>query len=264
MLNVTSEYLSTYYFLKNDILSTEFIEQELNVSLSLNSSTSLYTADSIMLPSPVGRGRGWSYFDTVSGSSVINTSQEQTGRVVVYKTGGAEIDTSDYEINYVLGGIDYTGVGGEIPLTADYFFNYVSILDAWPGTDIPELPVVSLDMVDVDKRGYQLGSGKENVRPTRIDIFGSSSRELRELTEYIYEGFYKKCISSLDFTYGEPLDYDGKYSVGWASTINSTLTGYSPMRCDNVKARRVNLPVSYSDINRFRSVITFDLISYVE
>ncbi len=263
MLNVTSEYLSTYYFLKNNILSTEFVEQELNVSLSLNSSTGLYTADSIMDPLPSSRGRGWCYFDTVSGSSVIDTSQEQTSRVVVYKTGGGIIDSSDYEVNYVLGGVDYTGIG-EVPLTVDYYFNYVPLLDAWPGTDVPELPVVSLDMIDVDKRGYQLGGGKENIRPVRIDIFAVSSRELRELTEIIYEGFYKKCILPLDFTYGEPLNYDGKYNTGWSSTINSNLDGYSPMRCDNVKARRVNLPVSYSDINRFRSVITFDLISYVE
>lgn len=263
MIEVTSEFLSVYYYLKDQKLPLQFIEQEQDVPLSLDASSGLYLAASIMEPSPIGRGKNWVYFDTVSGSSSIDTSQEQTSRVTVYKTGGGIIDIADYEVNYVLGGIDYTGVG-ETPLFVDYYFNYVSLLDSWPGTDIPELPAVSIDLVDTDKMGYQLGSGKKNVRPVRIDVFAASSREQKELTEIIYDGLYLHSTLALDFTYGEPLGYDGKFNPEWGSTVSGTLSGYSRLTFDNVKARRANLPVSYSDINRYRSVITFDLISYVE
>lgn len=263
MINVTSEFLSLYYFIKDQILPTERIEQEQNVSLSLDTSSGLYLAASIMEPRPIGRGRNWCYFDTVSGSSNIDINQEQIDRVTVYKTGGGIIDSSDYEVNYVLGGIDYTGIG-ETPISIDYYFNYVSLLDSWPGTEVPELPVVSVDLVDVDKAGYQLGGGKRNSRPVRVDIFASSSREQKELTEIIFDGFYLKSILPLDFTYGEPLGYDGKFNSEWGSTVSGTLDNYSRLEFHNVKARRVNMPVSYSDINRFRSVVTFDLVSYVE
>lgn len=263
MINVTSEFLSVYYYLKDQILISEFIEQEQSISLSLDASSGLYLATSIMEPLPTERGRGWVYFDTVSGSSNIDISQEQVDRITVYKTGGGTIDSSDYEVNYVLGGIDYIGVG-ETPISIDYYFNYVSLLDSWPGTDIPELPVVSVDLVDINKMGYQLGAGKKNSRPVRIDIFASSSREQKELTEVIFDGLYKKCILPFDFTTGEPLGYSGTFNPEWASTISGTLSDYSPMRCDNVKARRVNIPISHSDINRFRSIVTFDLVSYVE
>jgi len=263
VLNVTSEFLSLFYFLKDQVLPVEFVEQEQDISLSLDSSSGLYIADSVMQPLPTERGRGWCYFDTVSGSSSIDINQEQVSRVTVYKVGGGTIDPSDYEVNYILGGIDYTGVG-ETPISIDYYFNYVSFLDSWPGTDVPELPVVSVDLVDTQKVGYQLGHGKKQIRPVRVDIFASSSREQKELTEIIYDGLYKKCVSPLDFTTGEPLGYDGKFNPEWGTTVSGTLSEYSPMRCEDVKARRVNMPVSYSDINRYRSVVTFDLTSYVE
>lgn len=263
MTNITSEFLSLFYFIKDQVLLTRFVDQELAVPLSLDSTTGLYLASTIMKPDPLGRGRNWVYFDVISGSSSTDINQEQISRVVVNKTGGGTIDVSDYEVNYVLGGIDYTGVG-ETPATIDYYFNYVSLLDSWPGTDVPELPVISIDFIDTQKVGYQLGHGKKQIRPVRIDIFAGSSLEQKELTEFIYDGVYLLCASALDFTYGEPLGYDGTFNSEWSSTVAGTLTDYSRLEFHNVKARRINMPVSHSDINRFRSVVTFDLISYVE
>lgn len=274
MINITSEFLSLFYYVKDQVLAAEFIEQEQNVSLDQQGGTSLYVADSIMVPSPVGKARGWVYFDETS--SGIDITQEQVDRVVVYKQGGGTISTSDYEVNYALGAVDYTGVG-ETPISADYYFNYISVLDSWPGAfietspgggnqqaNVPELPVVSIDMVDTIKMGYQLGHGKKNVRPVRIDIFASSSKEQKEITEVLYDGLYKKCILPHDFTTGEPLGYEGKFNPEWPDTASGTLSEYSPMRCDNVRAKRVGAPVSYSDVNRYRTVISFDLVSYVE
>ncbi len=263
MINVTSEFLSLFYYIKDQTLPVESIEQEQNVSLSLDTSSGLYLATSIMEPNPIGRGRNWIYFDTVSGSSNVDINQEQVDRVTVYKTGGGTIDPSDYEVNYVLGGIDYIGIG-ETPISIDYYFNYVSLLDSWPGTEVPELPVISVDLVDTDKAGYQLGHGKKQIRPVRVDIFASSSREQKELNEVVYDGLYLRSILPYDFSTGEPLGYDGKFNPEWGSTVSGTLSNYNRMEFHNVKARRVNMPVSYSDINRYRSVVTFDLVSYVE
>jgi len=259
-----SEYLSIFYYLKNVVL-LDFISQEQYVPLSYDALSGMYLSQSVLDISPTGEGRGWVYFDESSGNTV--TSIEQTSRVSVYKQGGATVDPLDYDINYLVGGITYSGSSdpAQIPREITYFYNYVSLLDKWPSLDMPQLPVVSFDALDTQKVGYQLGKGKKNIRPSTIDVFASSASELRELTDCIYNGFYNRSVLCLDYNnklYGHPLDYDGNFNPKYLSI--TTVSGYSYIWFEDVRATRVGIPVSFSDSNRYRSRITFSMISLIE
>ena len=127
-------------------------------------------------------------------------------------------------------------------------------------------------MPNTDKSGFQLGHGIKNIRGCTIHIFASSSVELKDLTETLFDSLYQKCILPYDFSVGgHPLNFDGSFNPGWSTTpvssgtYSNVVSGYGSMQAQGVKATRVGLPpVSLSDIDRYRSKILFDLESYVE
>ncbi len=274
MKNATKEFLSLFYYIKDRVL-IDFIEEDLNVPLILESD-GLYHATSIMEPSPTGFGRGLVYFSVVNGKADWSREQGRGGSVdmiKVYEAGNpTPLPQNMYTVYYPIAAVSLTpsGVGRHI-VRADYYWHYVSVLDAWPSHPIPELPVISVEMPVTNKYGFQLGTGVRNVRGCVIHIFASSSLELKELTETLFDGLYQRCIPVYDFGVGgHPLNFDGTFNLRWSTspvnsgTYNNFVPGYSVMQPQNVKATRAGLPpTSVSDIDRYRSRITFDLESFV-
>ena len=284
MKKLRKEDLSLYYYLKDEVLS-DFIEREDGIPLELmptiSSETSfVYEALTEMVPSPTERGRGWVYFDTVSGTSPFCyrglPTREQSNRVFVYDRLGNLIDEGEYIIDYLDGRIITSGT--VTPVEVDYFWNYVSLVDEWAAIEAADPPVVVVDILGTDKAGYQLGHGKKETRKVEIHIFASSTAERNDLMETIYDSLYLKSIPIYNFNTGSVLEYDGTW-YGRKSNTNrdttlfdrTTMSGVSMLQFENVSARHVNLPIvmsrgrneiSLSDLNAYRSKITFDMYSY--
>lgn len=292
--------LSLYYYIKNVVLQ-DFMEQETYRPLEIIDSAScyevgyVYAALTDMLPSPTDRGRGWVYLDTCSGTTTticnLNASgneleypyttasglKEQSNRITVYDAGDSVIDESEYMVDYIDGRIVTSGT--VTPTHVDYYFNYVSVVDEWAAIEAADPPVVVLDIMGTDKKGYQLGSGKKVVRKVDIHVFATNTAERNDIVETIYDGLYLKCAPLYDFPEGSPLEYDGtwygrKETMNKLTTLfnNSEVSGYvGNLKFENVTTRHVNLPlimtrsrdeVVLSDLNAYRSKISFDLVSY--
>lgn len=267
----------------------------------IDDSFHVYEALTTMVPKPTERGRGWVYFDTCSGTvcnlpylgrdyqegdELFSTSsgiKEQANRVVVYDSGMNIIGENEYLIDYLDGRIVTSGTG-IAPKYVDYYWNYVSVVDEWAAIEAADPPVVVLDIMGTDKTGYQLGPGKKIVRKVDIHIFASNTAERNDIAERIYDGLYLKSTLLYDFDEGSVLDYDGTW-YGRKETANKLTTlfeqtsvdGYLGNRCslqfNNVTARHVNLPlimtrsrdeIMLSDLNAYRSKISFDLVAYTQ
>jgi hypothetical protein len=269
---------------------------------SWNSTTNAYDSEVFvaltdMIPNPADRGRGWVYLDSVSGTTnrcepfatvsgyradgvQINGTPEQSSRVVVYDaTGSGIISSQEYLIDYLDGRIVTSGTVS--PKYVDYYWNYVSVVDEWAAVEASDPPVVVIDIQGTDKTGYQLGPGKKVVRKVDIHVFASNTAERNDLVETIYDGLYLRSWPLFDFPLGGILDYDGTW-YGRKSNLNKLTTlfdrgivsGYvGYLQFDSVTTRHVNLPllmtrsrdeVMLSDLNAYRSKISFDLVSYTQ
>lgn len=299
--------LSLYLYLK-DIVLNNFTEIEEDIPLQLIPELSdltsyVYEAVTTMDPVPTDPGRGWVYFDTVSGTSSCNTftsvsgingdgdsaygTPEQNEMVIVYETianGSISIvPWTDYMIDYIDGRI-VSSRALETPYVT-YYWNYVSVVDEWPAIEASGPPVVVLDVHGTDKTGYQLGGGKKVIRKVDIHIFASSPAERNDLVEALYDGLYNKSCLLHEFVTGSILDYDGTFYGRrdlFDRVANPTnkltylfgregLQNMNKLYFDSVVARHVNLPIlmsqsgdkiMLSDLNAYRSKVSFDLLSY--
>ena len=285
------EDLSLYYYIK-DVILADFIEQEAGVSLrhmsEISTSSQVYEALTEMIPTPTDRGRGWVYFDEgfyvdctcLTCSGIV----EQSSRIVVYSctlSGNTQVLTpisdSEYMIDYMDGRVITSDA--VTPAFVDYYWNYVSVVDEWSAIEAAEPPVVVIDMMQTDKAGYQLGGGKKTDRKVDIHIFATCTAERNDIAEAIYDGLYLKSAPLYDFPQGGVLDYDGTF-YGRRSNMNKSETPFDNavvndiignLEFENVTARHVNLPlimtrsrdeVMLSDLNAYRSKVSFDLMSY--
>ena len=299
--------LSLYLYLKDTVLNN-FVEVEEYIQLQLMPELSdltsyVYEAVTTMDPIPTDPGRGWVYFDTVSGTNnctpftsvsgmngdgdITYGTPEQSERVIVYETNvGGTLDIvpwTDYMIDYVDGRI-ISSRALETPYVT-YYWNYVSIVDEWPAIEASDVPVIVLDIHGTDKAGYQLGGGKKVIRKVDIHIFASNPAERNDIVEVIYDGLYNKSCPLYEFVTGSVLDYDGTF-YGRRDLLDrvpnptnkltymysrEVISGASSFYFDNVTSRHVNLPILMSqsgnqiilsDLNAYRSKLSFNLISY--
>jgi len=267
--------------------------------LSCRYESEVYVASTEMIPSPSDRGRGWVYFDCVVDpydpthclSSYVTTSgyradgvftstgtPEQSDRVIVYDSLGNVISGTEYIIDYIDGRIITSGT--VVPASVDYYFNYISIVDEWAAIEASNPPVVVIDMSGADMTGYQLGAGKKIIRKVDIHVFASDPAERNDIVETIFNGLYLKSAPIYSFPIGSVLDYDGTF-FGRKENMDKNLTLFDRsvesgivgnMIFENVSSRHVSLPllmtrstdeVMLSDLNAYRSRISFDLITYV-
>lgn len=287
MFRLRKEDTSLYLYIK-DLALEYFIEKQeqdnlIKVEEMSQGISDVYEIDSLLEPSPFERGRGLVYFDDGFDTCLINTATysgtpEQSSRVVVYDQTMSVIPDTKYMIDFIDGRIicakDIT------PSYIDYHWNYVSVVDEWSAIQAANSPVVVVDISGTDKKGFQLGAGKQIDRKVNLHIFASSTAERNDLVEILYDSLYLKSCALYELPNGSVLDYDGTFygrreNMAKEATLFSreTVSGTSRLMFENVVSRHINLPISMSkgrddvmlsDLNAYRSKITFDLRSYIE
>ncbi len=264
------EDMSLQHWLKDVVLPLKWIEKVLDVPLSYHSGRQRFEAEVIWLPNFLNEGRGWVFFEpTGTASCVISDipSTEQSTRITVKNESGTTITSSLYTVNYLDGAIILPGGAATtaegVPTTVDFFQYYVSLIDGWPGTTPPALPLVAVEISGFDKRPFQLGGGRKSVRGVNIHVFATSSAERDDLTEFIYDALHSRHIPVFDFREGEPLNYDGTYNTTWSGSLlqlnnnDDALFYFRDVKVDNITGRQ-----DWSDLNRWRSKISFVMESY--
>lgn len=233
----------------------------------------------------------------------ISGIPEQSARVTVYNTPAdtTQILTmtdeelapyivdpyEQYIIDYIDGRIVTSGlvtsVSGSVykPTYVTYHWNYVSLVDEWAAVEAAAPPVVVIDMHGTDKSGYQLGGGKKSVRKVDLYVFATNPAERNDIVEELVDALFNKSTPLYEFPLGTMLDYDGtwykrksnynKLTSLFNRQHNTNIIGN--MEFENVTSRHVSLPlvmtrdrneVTLSDLNAYRSKVSFDLVTYVK
>lgn len=288
--------LSLYLYLKDTVLNN-FVELEEYIPLQLmpelsDSGSYVYEALTEMSPSPTDPGRGWVYFDAISGAtncehftsvSGLNGdgdfaygTPEQSERVFVYETNVSGIldlvPWQDYMIDYIDGRI-VSSRALETPYVT-YYWNYVSVVDEWPQVESSNTPVLVLDIHGTDKKGYQLGGGKKVIRKVDIHIFATNPGERNDIVEVLYDGFYNKSCMLYGFPTGSVLSYDGTF-YGRRDLLDripnpdnnvtylfdrEAISNIGSLYFDNVISRHITLPIIMSQSGD--KIMLSDLNSY--
>ncbi len=245
------EDISLFNYIKHEVLPVKFSEQIQGEGLVYSSARSGYIADTSMEPSPISNGRGWVLFDdNIVGTRVIvDTSAEQTTKLTV-------VGPTTYTVDYKNGVIKDYDVE---PTSVSYYWNYVSLLDAWPGTNPPELPIVTIDITSFKKEGFQLGGGVKNIRDVVFNIFATTKAERDDLSEAIYDSVYNKYIVINDFSSGGYLNYDGTYNGVTPTNLNG-----ATMYFYNIKHSNINVWSDFSDLNKYRSEVRCSYESFID
>jgi len=287
MQRIRQENLSLHRYIKDTVLR-DFVEKDEMVPLKLLSDISctgsyVYQAMSSLEPSPIGRGRGWLFFDCPNydsnGDCIYSTdtcvpefvivngtdakgntctgTPEQSNRVTVYDTNLVTLSGTDYLIDYADGRIilDNNII---VPKYVDYYWNYVSVLEEWRDINSVDTPVVVIDIGGTDKKGYQLGAGRKVTRPVTIHIFAASNAERSDIAEVIFDGLFNKSAPVYNFPTGDVLDYDGTFYG--RKTNNNKLTSlfnritlddieylHGNMLFNKVSSRHIKLPLIASN-----------------
>lgn len=236
---------------------------------------------------------------TYCGSTTLSGYGEQRSRVTVYSGTINELEFArdydtfsgtntlaayaipdhEYVVDYIDGRIITSGT--VTPTFVSYHWNYVSLVDEWAAIEAAAPPVIVIDLYGTDKGGYQLGGGARVVRKIDLHVFASNPAERNDIVETIYDALYLKSCPLYDFPEGTILEYDGTW-FGRKENSNkltslfsrTTLPGIiGNMQFENVTARHVSLPlvmsrdrneVMLSDLNAYRSKISFDLVIYMQ
>jgi len=183
----------------------------------------------------------------------------------------------EYMVDYIDGRIVTSGT--IFPTHVTYHWNYVSLVDEWAAVEASDPPVVVIDMHGTDKTGYQLGGGKKQVRKVDLHIFATNPAERNDIVEELVDALFNRSAPLYDFPLGTMLDYDGTW-YGRKETMNKLTSLFNRqtsshvignMEFLNVTSRHVSLPlvmtrdrneVMLSDLNAYRSKVSFDLVTY--
>jgi hypothetical protein len=212
-------------------------------------------------------------------------NDKNTG-IVVYENGSVVVSESEYIVDYIDGRI-ITSRALIAPAYVDFDWNYVSVVDEWAAVEAADPPVVVIDLSGTDKMGYQLGGGKKAVRKVDIHIFATDPAERNDIVETLYDGLYNRSCPLYELATGGVLDYDGTFfgakDRNWDDDLSArenkltylfdrgTVDHISSLYFDAVVARHINLPlimtrgrdeVMLSDLNAYRSKVSFDMFSY--
>lgn len=250
--NLRLEDIAIFNYIKYGLLPTEFSEQITGEALIYDPTLGAYKTESSMEPLPTSAGRGWVCFDdyTVNGSLVVDTESEQASKVSV-------VGASTYAVDYLHGRIYNPD---SVPTSVSYYWHYISVLDAWPGIDPPPLPIVSVGVDRSVKEGFQLGGGVKTVREFSIYVFGTSRGERDDITEVIHSNLFNRQIMLKDFSTGDYLNYDGTFNTGFSPTLLAS----SSLNITSTEARNINIWSDWSDLNKYRSVISGEYETFTE
>ena len=237
-------------YIKYEVLPVYFTERVEDEPLVFDSELQGYTTQSLMEPSPTSLGRGWAIFDeaVVGSKMVIDTGAEQVNQVTV---NGASSFTIDYPRGRIVN-------PDNPPTSVSYSWYYVSVVEGWPGIDPPPPPVVAIDIDRQIKSGYQLGGGSKDTIEGTVYIFASSETEKKEITDFIYQALFNKTLPIRNWHEGSYLDFDGVYT----NFTPTTVSGLSSGAFTKVTADLVGPRADWSEINRYRSKVTFTFEIY--
>lgn len=232
--------------------------------------------------------------------NIIQGIPEQMQRITVYNIPATttqmmtldDNDISDYIVSDDQYMIDY--IDGRIitngpvlssgilnyPTFVTYHWYYICLVDEWAAVEASAPPVVVIDMHGTDPMGYQLGGGKKKVRKVDLYVFASNPAERNDIVEELTDALFNKTAPLYDFPLGTMLDYDGTW-YGRKTTSNKLTSLFNRqkvsniignMEFENVTARHISLPlvmtrdrneVMLSDLNAYRSKVSFDLVTYI-
>lgn len=235
-------------------------------------------------------------YGTVSGTdlegNVIMGIPEQSERVTVYDIPASleqinivddatlalyEVDENEYMVDYLDGRIVTSGT--VTPTYVTYHWNYISLVDEWAAVEASGPPVIVIDMHGTDPTGYQLGGGKKKVRKVDLYVFATNPAERNDIVEELLDNLFNRSAPLYDFPLGTMLEYDGTW-YGRKQTMNKLTSLFNRehathiignMEFENVTSRHISLPlvmtrdrneVMLSDLNAYRSKVSFDLVTY--
>lgn len=238
--------LSIINLIKYEILPLQYLERIIDDPLVADTVNGGYKIEGEGEPSPISQGRGLAVFDeaTVAGKQVVDTATEQNTMITV---NGA----STYEIDYLRGRVVNPNT---TPTSISYYWNYISVIESWPGSDPPPLPVVAVDVENKSGLGFQLGGGTTDVLHGAIYVFATSETEKRDITDLIHTNIENKCVPINNWHEGGYLRFDGLFNNSFTKTAIAGLgTGCFTQVVSNLNGPRLD----WSEINRHRSRITF-------
>ncbi|MCK5018673.1 MAG: hypothetical protein KAS32_16550 [Candidatus Peribacteraceae bacterium] len=243
---------SIFNYIKYEVISPQFTELSSGDDLVYNQALGAYVTQTDVEPLPTSNGRGWSIFDdyTVNGKIVVDSSQEQTSKVVV-------VGASSYTVNYKNGSIKDPDT---VPTSVSYYWDYVAVVPYWPGTNPPPLPFVSMSIEGSKKEGFQLGGGTKNLRTVYFDIFATSPAERDDISDVIHTALFNHTISIKDFSGGSYLNYDGTFNTG----LSFPLTLQGTIRFIDTNHKNIHSVDDWSTLQKHRSIISGTYESFVD
>jgi len=189
------------------------------------------------------------------------------------------VPESDYMVDYIDGRIVLAGTSSWTPTHITYAWHYISLVDEWAAVEAANPPVVVIDMHGTDKAGYQLGGGKMQTRKVDLHVFATNPAERNDIVEELVDSLFNKSAPLYDFPLGTMLEYDGTW-YGRTKNPNKLTSLFNRQHAShvignmeflNVTSRHVSLPlvmtrdrneVMLSDLNAYRSKVSFDLVTY--
>jgi len=236
---------SIYNYLKYQVLPPHFTEVRTDEPLTFSPTANGYVVTTDAVPLPTSEGRGWAVFDetTVNGKLVVDLTAEQQNQITV--TGA-----SSYTVDYVNGRILNPDTP---PSSITYAWYYVSVVQGWPGTEPPPLPVVALDIDENIKSGFQLGGGTKDVIEGSVYVFATNEGEKKDITDIIYQAFFNRSLPIQNWHEGSYLDYDGTFSGFSPSPVSGITNGVFTETQAFLRGPRMD----WSELNRYRSRVSF-------
>jgi len=243
---------SIFNYIKYEIISPQFTELASNDSLVYDQALSAYVAQNTSTPSPTSEGRGWVIFDdsTINGRIIADTTQEQASKVVV--TGA-----TSYTVNYRNGSIINPNAA---PSAVSYYWDYVSVVPHWSGTNPPPLPFVSMSIEGTKKEGFQLGGGTKNLRTVYFDVFATDAAERDDISDVVHTALFNHTIPIKDFSGGSYLNYDGTFNTN----LSFPLTLQGTIRFIDTDHKNIHVVDDWTDLQKFRSLVSGTYESYVD
>lgn len=254
------EYLSIFTYLKEVPLAYEYSQEvsgaplvydtKLDINGNLRTDYLIIDPTSAFASIVNTKGRGLLSFDLNAGSACevfstdlnqyVNISstpfkggtfniptQRESNLIVVRDQSNSVLPRDYYRIDYKNARIRWpspttpSGALGLIPTTIDYRFHMISLIEGYPNNqEPPELPLITLNPVETDTMGIQIGPGVKFERSYMVDIYANSNLELMNIADCLTQYLYNKRIPTVDFNRtGMPLQHWGEVNNNFISNI---------------------------------------------
>jgi hypothetical protein len=259
------EDVSMYFYLRDMVIGPQYVEvfeeEELVLAESGKWDMAYPTTTNIhpfSRGTHSGLGRGLLYFDLAFDSCLFGPEQDDMVRVY---DGTGDLPRIDYSVNYLTGQV-YSNLDLS-DYSVDYYWHYVSVIDAWPQEDVPDLPVVSIELQLSESLPLQLGGGDIRGASWHVEIFANNKGERDDLMDVIFEGINLRRCPIYTFEGGLPLTREGLYNSDFVVEEN---LNYPSLFFENAKKSLTGLPswgfYQNEVINKYRAAITFDTKAY--